>query len=73
MLCAENKGGFPGCSVVKNRPANARDSGSIPGSEDPLEKGSGNPLQYSFLGNPMDREAWQATVQLQKSWTHLRD
>ena len=43
-----------GGSAVKNSPANARDSGLIPGS------GNGNLLQYSFLGNPMDREAWQA-------------
>ena len=73
MLCTENKGGSSGCSVVKNRPANAGDSGVIPGSEDPLEKGSGSSLQYPFLGNPIDREAWQATVPLQKSWTQLRD
>ena len=32
----------------------------IPGGEDPLEEGTGNPLQYSCLENPMDREAWQA-------------
>ena len=31
--------------------------------EDPLEKRNGNPLQYSCLENPMDRGAWQATVQ----------
>ena len=31
------------------------------GQEDPLEKGIGNPLQYSCLENPMDRGAWQAT------------
>ena len=31
--------------------------------EDPLEKGNGNPLQHSCLGNPMDRGAWWATVQ----------
>ena len=30
--------------------------------EDPLEKGNGNPLQYSCLGNLVDRRAWQATV-----------
>ena len=32
------------------------------GWEDPLEEENGNPLQYSCLKNPMDREAWQATV-----------
>ena len=32
------------------------------GWEDPLEKGNGNPHLYSYLGNPMDRGAWRATV-----------
>ena len=32
------------------------------GQEDPLDEGNGNPLQYSCLGNPMDRGTWQATV-----------
>ena len=54
--------GFPGGSVVKNLPANAGDSGSIPGSERFPGEGNGNPLQYSFLENPMDRGAWRATV-----------
>ena len=54
--------GFPGDSVVKNPPANARDIGSIPGSGRSLGEGNGNPLQYSCLGNPIDRRAWQATV-----------
>ena len=51
--------------VVKNRPASAgdlRDVGSIPGSGRPPGEGNGNPLQYSCLENPMDREAWWATV-----------
>ena len=48
--------GFPGDSVVKNPPANAGDAGSIPGSGRSPGEGYGNPLQYSFLGNPMDRE-----------------
>ena len=54
---------FPGGSVVKNPPANAVDTGLIPGSERSLGKGNGNPLQYSCLGNPMDRRAWRATIQ----------
>ena len=54
--------GFPGGSVVKNPPANAGDAGSIPGSGRSPGEGNGNPLQYSSLGNPMDRGAWQATV-----------
>ena len=37
--------------------------GSIPGSGRSPGGGHGNPLQYSCLGNPMDREAWQATVE----------
>ena len=50
--------------VVMNMLANARDirdSGLIPGSGRTLGEGNGNPLQYSSLENPMDREAWQAT------------
>ena len=54
--------GFPGGSVVKNPPANAGDTGSIPGSERSPGEGNGNPLQYSCLENTMDRGAWQATV-----------
>ena len=52
--------GFPGDSVVKNPPANARDIGSIPGSGRSLGEGNGNPLQYSYQGNPMDRGAWHS-------------
>ena len=47
--------------MVKNPPANAGDAGSIPGSGRSLGEGNGNPLQYSYLENPMDRRAWQAT------------
>ena len=54
--------GFLGGSVVKNPPANAGDGGSIPGSGRPPGGGNGNPLEYSCLGNPMDRGGWQATV-----------
>ena len=45
---------------VKNPPANSgdsRDAGSIPGWEDPPRGGNVNPIQYSFLENPMDRKA----------------
>ena len=49
-------------SVVKNLPANAGDSGSIPGSGISPGGGNGNPLQYSCLGNPKDRGAWWATI-----------
>ena len=48
--------------MVKNLPANAGDSGSVPGSGRSPGEGNGNPLQYSCLGNPMDRGAWRVTV-----------
>ena len=54
--------GFPGGSGVKNLPANAGDMASIPGSGRTPRERNGNQLQYSFLRNPMDRAAWQATV-----------
>ena len=54
--------GFPGVSVVKKPPANARDSGSILGAGRSPGEGNDNPLQYSCLGNPIDRGAWWATV-----------
>ena len=47
--------GFPGGSVIKNLPANSGDLGSVLGS-----RRSGNPLQYSWLGNPLDRGVWRA-------------
>ena len=49
---------FPGDSVVKNPCANAGDVGLIPGLERSPREGNDNPLEYSCLGNPMDREAW---------------
>ena len=54
--------GFSGGSVVKNLPANAGDSGLIPGLGLSPGEGNGNPLQYSCLGNSMDRGAWWAKV-----------
>ena len=51
--------------VVKNLPASAgdvRDMGSIPGWGRSPREGTGNPLQYSCLKNPMDRGAWRAIV-----------
>ena len=56
---------WPGGREVKNPPANvgdARDAGSIPGSGRSPGIGNGNPLQYSWLENSMDREAWWAIV-----------
>ena len=59
--------------VVKNPPTNAgdaRDMGSIPGLGRFPGRGHGNPVQYSCLGNPMDRGAWQTKVhRLAKSQT----
>ena len=58
--------GFLGSSVVKNLHANAADAGDmglIPGLGRYPGEGNGNLLHYSSLGNPMDREAWRATVQ----------
>ena len=52
----------PGGSVIKNLSAKAGNTCSIPGSGRSPEGGKGNPLQYSCLGNPMDRGAQWATV-----------
>ena len=54
--------GLPWWRSGKESACNARVTGSIPGSEDPTEKEVANPLQYSYLGNPMDRGAWWAAV-----------
>ena len=54
--------GFPGRAVVKKPPANAGDSGSVPGSGRAPGGGNGNPFQYSCLENPIDRRTWWATV-----------
>ena len=57
--------GSPGTLVVKKPPVNAGDLDSIPGQGRFPREGNGNPLQYSCLGNPMDRGAWWAS-----SWGH---
>ena len=63
--------------MVKNPTASAGDLGdlsSVPGSGRSPGEGNGNPLQYSCLGNPMDRGAWGAAVQGgAKSGTQLSD
>ena len=65
--------GFPGGSVVKNPPANAGDTGSIPGSGRSTGGGNGNPLQYSCLENSIDRGAWWTPVHgVAKSRTRMR-
>ena len=62
--------------VVKNLPAIAgdrRDIGSIPESGRSPGEGNGNPLQYSCLGNPMNRGGWWAVVhRVTQSWTGLK-
>ena len=45
--------------MEKNLPASAGSTGSIPGSAQSPGEGNGNPLQYSCLGNPMDRGVWR--------------
>ena len=65
---------FPGGSAGKEYICNVGDLVSIPGLGRSSGEGNGNPLQYSCLGNPMDTEAWQATVYgVAKSWPGLRD
>ena len=57
--------------MVKNPPASAGDAGSVPDPGRSPGEGNGNLLQYSCLGNPMDRGAWQATVHGVDSQTQL--
>ena len=58
--------------MVKTSACNAGDLGSIPGSGRIPGEGNGSPLQYSCLGNPMDRGAWWLqTMKLQESQTRL--
>ena len=54
--------GLRGSSDGKESACNARDPGLIPGLGRSPGKRNSNPLQYSCLGNPMDRGAWRATV-----------
>ena len=54
--------GFPGGSDYEQSACNARDLGSIPGSERSPRERNGYLLQYSCLENPMDRGAWHVPV-----------
>ena len=67
---------FPGGSVLKNPLVNAgdaRDPSSTPGTGRSSGVGNGNPLQYHYLGNSMDRGAWWSTVHgVAKSQIQLR-
>ena len=66
--------GFPGGLDGREYAYNAGDPGLIPGWGRSPGEGNGNPLQYSFLENPMDRGAWWATVHgVAKSQTRLSD
>ena len=59
--------------VVKNLSASAGNAVSISGSERSSGEGNGKPLQYSCLGNPMDRGAWWVTIHgVANSWTQLK-
>ena len=67
--------GFLGGSLIKNPSAHVGDTGDVgstPGLGRSPGEGNSNPLQYSCLGNPMDRGAWRAIAQgVTKSWTRL--
>ena len=74
LSCSLVYSGLPFGSDGDDSACNARDLGSIPGSGRSPGEGRGNPLQYSCLGNPMDREAWWATVHgAAKSGTRLNN
>ena len=58
--------------ISQESTCNAGDLCSVAGSGVSPERGNGNPLQYTCLGNSMDRGAWRATVRgVAKSWTQL--
>ena len=66
--------GFPCGSAGEKSACNAGDLGLTPGLGKSPGEGNGNPLQYSCLENPMNRESWWATVHgVAKSWTGLSD
>ena len=54
--------GFPAGENGKESACSARDLGSIPGLGRSSGEGNGNPFQYSYLENPMDRGTWWATA-----------
>ena len=70
----ESAAGFSGDLVVKNLLVNTGDLDSVPGSGRLPGEGNENPLQYSCLGNSIDRGTCLATVHgVTKSWTQLSD
>ena len=74
--CLKASVGLPGGTDGKEsawNAGNARNIGSFPGSGRPPAEGHVNPLWYSCLENPMDRETWRAIVhKIAKSWTWLK-
>ena len=71
-----SKPGFPSGNMIKDsaNAGDARDAGSVPASGRSPRVGNGNPLQYSCLENPMDRETWWAVVhRVAKSQTQMTD
>ena len=66
--------GFPVGSDGKESTCHAVNPGSIPGSGRSPGEGNGKPLQYSSMENPMDTQAWQATLHgVAKHQTQLSD
>ena len=63
--------GFPGGSDGKVSTCNVQDPSSIPRSGRSPGAENGNPLQYSWLENPMDRGAWWLQSMGSQSWTQL--
>ena len=58
--------------MIKNLPVNVGDTASMSGLGRTLGEGNGNPFQYSCLGNPMGRGAWQAIVHgVTDSWMSM--
>ena len=71
---SDGEGGFPGGSEEKKPPANVGDTGLIPGLGRSPGEGNSNPLQYSCLGNPLNRRDWWATAHVvAKNRTRLGD
>ena len=74
IACVCTLRGLPGGSDGEESTCDAGDSGSLSGLGRSPEGGNGNPLQYSYLGNGVDREAWWATVHgVSKSQILLND
>ena len=65
---------FPGGTVVKNPPANSGNECSIPRSGRSPGGKNGNPLEYSYQENSMDRGAWKAVIhEVAQNWIQLSE